>query len=169
MTDEAHQEAPATTGDLATDLLTDVVDLDDVKRDDLVALAKDLGVPHSGTKAELAEEIRGARAETSGEPDFSPEEGETYGWWEDCEAVGLVLIFPGAPATSHNVGVLPGLYRPDRPHPVGSVGEPTLAQAVEAHQAANVPLRLVQINQDEVDALRAAAADDRRVDTGQRS
>lgn len=41
--------------------LVDLNDLDDVHKDDLIAQAEALGVPHSGTKAEIAERIREAQ------------------------------------------------------------------------------------------------------------
>lgn len=74
---------------------------------------------------------------------------------------GLLLDFPGAPCAPHVVGALPGVYRPDRPTPVGGVGEPSLEQAKAADADPGCPVKLVDIDPGDLDALRVGAASDR--------
>ena len=79
---------------------------------------------------------------------------------------GLVLTLGGAPPTPHTVEGLPGLYSPDRPTPVGGIGEPTLTQAKAADKAPGVPVRLVAISPKDLQRLRVQSDADRRAEYG---
>lgn len=78
----------------------------------------------------------------------------------------LVLDHPGAPSTGHVIPGVPGVYYADRPTPVGGIGEATLAQANDCHASEGCPLKLVQITDNQLAALRKAAEQDRRAERG---
>lgn len=82
------------------------------------------------------------------------------------KAPALILTLGGAPTSAHTVTGYPGTYRPDRPTPIGGPGEPTLAQAQAADADPGVPLELIEIPANQVQALRLAAEADRRADAG---
>jgi hypothetical protein len=76
---------------------------------------------------------------------------------------GLVLDLPGAPAVHHSVVGVYGMFHPDLPTPVGGVGEPSYEQAKQWTADEGMPLRMVEIDVDEVPELREAAAEARKV------
>lgn len=78
----------------------------------------------------------------------------------------LILTLGGAPASPHTVDGLPGMYRPDRPVPVGGPGEATPAQAKAADADPGVPVQIVHVPEGDVPALRLAAENDRRAEAG---
>jgi hypothetical protein len=82
------------------------------------------------------------------------------------DAFGLVLTLGGAPQTPHTVEGLLGLYRPDRPTPVGGLLEPTLEQAKAADKNPDCPVELVELDPKHVTVLREQAHHDRRVNAG---
>lgn len=78
----------------------------------------------------------------------------------------LILDLGGAPPVPHAVTGLPGMYSPDRPTPVGGIGEPTLEQAKTADANPGVPVKLVEISASEVQKLREQSENDRRIERG---
>lgn len=72
---------------------------------------------------------------------------------------GLRLTVGGAPAVPHQIPGVPGLYRPDKPTPVGADGELPLDRARELAADPSVHLELVPIAAGDVEELSAAAAD----------
>jgi hypothetical protein len=80
----------------------------------------------------------------------------------NTKPMGLRLTLGGAPDTPHTVAGLPGLYRPGAPTPVGGPGEATLEQAQAAHDAAGVPVELVEIPSGDLDRLRGEQTEQRQ-------
>lgn len=81
-------------------------------------------------------------------------------------APALILTLGGAPASPHTVTGLPGLFRPDRPVPVGGPGEATLAQAKAASADPGVPVTITYVPDKDIPRLRLQAENDRRADIG---
>lgn len=75
--------------------------------------------------------------------------------------IGLRLTLGGAPNELHTVTGLSGLYRPDRPTPVGGPGEPTVEQARKAAKGPDAVVEVVDLSDGDVEELRALADHDR--------
>lgn len=82
---------------------------------------------------------------------------------------GLLLVRGNAAQCPHTVleptekafVPVPGLYRPDRPTPVGGRGEVSLDQARKLDKNKAVALKLVEIPAKDIEKLREQAEDDR--------
>ena len=77
---------------------------------------------------------------------------------------GLVLDLGGAPPVHHSIPGVYGMFHPVIPTPVGGPGEPTYEQAKAWTADEGFPLRMVEIEVDEVPELREAAADARKTE-----
>ena len=73
---------------------------------------------------------------------------------------GLLLVLGNAPHTPHVVPGVPGLFRPDRPTPVGGPGEPSLDVAEAVSKDPGTHLKLVDIPSKDLAGLRELAAAD---------
>jgi hypothetical protein len=74
---------------------------------------------------------------------------------------GLRLTLGGAPNNPHIVEGVLGVYRPDRPTPVGGPGEVSVEVAKRLEDDKSVPLELVELTAEEVTKLRPAAKAER--------
>lgn len=71
-------------------------------------------------------------------------------------APALQLDLPGASGEAYQVPGVPGLYRADRPTPVGGPGEVSAERARELDADPGMPLKLVRVKKSELDETRAA-------------